>query len=50
MGPKGVNGMANIVDPDQTAPFKEQSDRGLHCLLRPACPNTEYLEFLGYRE
>ena len=27
--------MANGVDPDQTAPyFKEQSDRGLHCLPR----------------
>ena len=40
MGLKSVNGMANIVDPDQTAPFQEQSDLGLHCLLRPACPNT----------
>ena len=25
--------MANIVNPDQTAP-QEQSDQGLHCLLR----------------
>ena len=25
--------MANSADPDQTAP-KEQSDQGLHCLLR----------------
>ena len=25
--------MANSVDPDQTAPEKEQSDQGLHCLL-----------------
>ena len=37
-------GMANSVDPDQTAvcgpaPFAEQSDLGLHCLLRPICPN-----------
>ena len=23
---------ANSEDPDQTAPFKEQSDQGLHCL------------------
>ena len=28
--------MANSVDPDQTAP-KEQSDLGLHCLLRLLC-------------
>ena len=27
------------VDSDQTAP-KEQSDLGLHCLLRLKCPNT----------
>ena len=25
--------MANSVDPDQTAPIKEQSDLGPHCLL-----------------
>ena len=31
--------MTNIVDPDQTAPY-EQSDLGLHCLLRSNCPNT----------
>ena len=31
MCPKGANDMANIVDPDQTAP-KEQSELGLHCL------------------
>ena len=24
---------ANIADPDQTAPRREQSDQGLHCLL-----------------
>ena len=29
--------MANSVDPDQTA-TKEQSDLGLHCLLRPIGP------------
>ena len=28
---KGVAGIANGVDPDQTA-------QGLHCLLRPICP------------
>ena len=32
--------MANSVEPDQTAP-EEQSDQGLHCLLRPICPNTK---------
>ena len=25
----------NSADPDQTVPFLEQSDQGLHCLLRP---------------
>ena len=34
MGPKDVDGMANSVEPDQTAPKPEQSDLGLHC-----CPN-----------
>ena len=32
--------MANIADPDQTAP-EEQSDLGLHCLLTSICPSTE---------
>ena len=36
---KDADGTADSVDPDQTAP-KEQSDLGLHCLLRPVCPNT----------
>ena len=35
MNPKDADGMANSVDPDQTA-----FDLGLHCLLRPICPNT----------
>ena len=26
--------MANSVDPDQTAPFQEQSDQGLYCLSK----------------
>ena len=39
MHPEDIDGMANSVDPDQTAP-EEQSDQGLHCLLRPICPNT----------
>ena len=30
MSPNDADGMANSVDPDQTAP-----DLGLHCLLRP---------------
>ena len=37
MCPKDTDGMANSVDPDQTAP-EEQSDQGLHWLLRPICP------------
>ena len=37
MHPKIADGMANKVDPDQTAPL-EQSDLGLHCLPRPVCP------------
>ena len=46
-----ADGMANIVDPDQTAPLEEsdlgirlllqeQSDLGLHCLPRHICPKT----------
>ena len=30
--------MANSVDTD-LMPHSEASDLGLHCLLRPACPN-----------
>ena len=32
--------MENCVDPDQT-PHSVASDLGLHCLLRPVCPNTK---------
>ena len=39
MSLQDVDGMANSVDPDQTAP-KEQSDQGLHCFLRSSCPNN----------
>ena len=39
MRPNDVEGMANSVDPDQTAPI------GLHCLLMPICPKT--LDFYG---
>ena len=39
MHPKDAEGMANSVDPDQTAP-KEQSDPGLDRLPRPVCPKT----------
>ena len=35
MHPKDADGMANRVDPDQTAPVY----LGLHCLPRPAGPN-----------
>ena len=31
--------VAISVDPDQTAPV-EQSDQGLHCLVRLTCPDT----------
>ena len=31
--------MVNSVDPNQTVPIKEQSDLGLHCLLRNVCPD-----------
>ena len=36
---KAADGMANSETYDQTAP-EEQSGLGLHCLLRPFCPNT----------
>ena len=36
MGPNDADGMANSVDPDQTA----QSDLGLHSLPRHICPKT----------
>ena len=42
-----VDGMANLVVPDQTAPFKEQSDMGLHCLLIPRCPNIHKIYGTG---
>ena len=38
MGPKEKDGMANTVVPDQA---EEQSDLGLHCLLRPVCPKIK---------
>ena len=43
MRPKVADRLANIVDPDQTAPsgaVQEQSDLGLHCMPRPICPQT----------
>ena len=39
VSPKGADEIANSVDPDQTALY-DQFDQGLHCLLRPICPNT----------
>ena len=36
----GANGIVNSEDPDQTAPLQEQSDLGMHCLLRSICPKT----------
>ena len=35
MHPKHAYGMTNSVGPDQNDP-----NIGLHCLLRPICPNT----------
>ena len=41
MRPKDADGIANVVDPDQTAPIDPgQTDLGLHCLPRPVCPKT----------
>ena len=43
MSPNDAYGMANSVDPDQTAPLRllyEQSDLGLHCLSRHICQKT----------
>ena len=34
-----IGGVANSADIDQTAPM-EQSDQGLHCLLKKYCPST----------
>ena len=42
MPPKDADRLANRVDPDQTAPCKEQSGLDLHCLLKPICPYTLY--------
>ena len=39
MCPKDAEGIANSVDSDKTDP-QEQSDLGMHCLLRPICPKT----------
>ena len=38
--------MANSVDPDQT-PRSAASDLGLHCLLRPICPNRVFTVYDG---
>ena len=35
MHPKDADGIANSVNPDQTAPPSLESDLGLHCLPRP---------------
>ena len=44
--PKSFSGMANYVDPDQTAPTgQEQSDLGLHCLHMPFCPQLCCMKF-----
>ena len=39
---KHADTLENIVDPGQTAPKEHvwQSYLGLHCLLRPVCPET----------
>ena len=38
MSPNDADGMANSIDPDQTAP--QQADLGLHCLPRHICLET----------
>ena len=35
---KTAGQVANSVDPDQM-PHSVASDQGLHCLLKPICPN-----------
>ena len=43
MSPKEADGMANSVDPDQTAPLKDPDQTAplsLHCLPRPICLKT----------
>ena len=37
---KDADGMANSVDTSQTCSWRSMSGLGLHCLLRPICPNT----------
>ena len=44
MCPKDANGLVNSGDPDQTA-LQEQSDLGLHYLLKPICPKTKELKW-----
>ena len=39
MCPEDADGMANSVDPDQTAPLGAVPV-GLHCLPRPICQKT----------
>ena len=46
MSPNDADGIANSVDTDQPAPFRLQSDLGLHCLPRYICPKTE--DYYGY--
>ena len=38
MCPRIAGQVTDSVDPDQT-PSSAASDLGLHCLLRPLCPN-----------
>ena len=45
--PKDADGMANSVNPDQTAPL-EQSDLGLHCLYRLIFPIHKYTKGLQH--
>ena len=37
-----ADGIANIVDPNQTAPSQEQSDLGLHCFAHTCM--SQYFE------
>ena len=40
MCPNKSDGMANSVEPDETAPIGAESDLHLHCLLKSVYPKT----------
>ena len=48
MCPKGADGMANSVYPDQTDPSGADSDLGILCLPRPVCQKTNLAANLSH--